>query len=110
YFDQFAFQSMTTTKFLEVLKSKLLANNPGLEEKLQINAWVYGPGIPTNSAQPHSDRFLKVEEQAKVYQSGTLAKQLKTEGWTSHEWIHFLQAIPTAMNEKQMAELDSAFH
>ena len=110
YFEQFAFQSMTTPKFLEVLKSKLLANNPGLEDKLQINAWVFGPGIPSNSTQPHSDRFLKVEEQAKVWQSGTPANQLKTEGWTSHEWIHFLQALPAAMNEKQMAELDSAFH
>ena len=56
---------MTTTKFLEVLKSKLLVNNPGLEDKLQINDWVYGPGIPSNSAQAKSDRFLKVEEQVK---------------------------------------------
>lgn len=110
YFNEHAFQSMTTAEFLEILKSKLLTNNPALEEKLQMNAWVYGPGIPSNSAQPHSDRFLKVEEQAKAFQSGTSAKQLKTTGWTSHEWIHFLQALPAEMNEKQMAELDSAFH
>jgi aminopeptidase N len=110
YFNEFAFQSMTTAKFVEILKSKLLANNPGLEDKLQINAWVYGPGIPSNSAQPHSDRFLKVEEQAKAFQSGTSAKQLQTKGWTSHEWIHFLQALPAEMNDKQMTELDSAFH
>src|SRR5262245_66640933 len=101
---------MTTAKFLAVLQTKRLVNNPGLEEKLQINAWVCGPGIPSNSAQPNSDRFLKVEEQAKAWQSGTPAKQLKTSEWTSHEWIHFLQALPAAMSEKQMAELDSAFH
>ncbi|HEY7161369.1 MAG TPA: leukotriene A4 hydrolase C-terminal domain-containing protein, partial [Acidobacteriota bacterium] len=76
----------------------------------QIDAWVYGAGIPSNSARPHSDRFLKVEEQAKAFQSGTSAKQLKTTGWTSHEWIHFLQALPSEMNETQMTELDSAFH
>ncbi len=110
YFDRFAFQSMTTARFLEVLRSELFAGNPGSEEKIQINAWLYGPGIPSNGAQPHSDRFRKVEEQVKAWQSGTPAKDLKTSEWTSHEWLHFLRTVPAVMSEAQMAELNSAFH
>jgi hypothetical protein len=109
YFESHAFQSMTTAKFLEILRNDLLQNDKTLEEKLQIQQWVYGPGLPSNSARAKSDRFQKVEEQVKAWQAGTPAKDLKTANWTSHEWLHFLQTVPPAMNEKQMGELDSAF-
>jgi leukotriene A-4 hydrolase/aminopeptidase len=109
YFDSHAFQSMTTEQFLEILRNDLLGNNKSLEEKLQIQQWIYGPGLPANSARAKSDRFQKVEEQAKAWQAGTPAKDLKTENWSSHEWLHFLQTVPAAMNADQMKELDSAF-
>ena len=51
YFDTFAFQSMDTDGFLAYLREKLLAGRPGVEEKLQIAAWVDGPGIPANCPQ-----------------------------------------------------------
>ncbi|HSE39566.1 MAG TPA: M1 family metallopeptidase, partial [Acidobacteriota bacterium] len=109
YFDSHAFQSMTTAQFIEILRKDLLHNDKTLEDNLQIDEWAYGPGLPSNSAQPKSDHFHKVEEQAKLWQSGTPSRDLKTTNWTSHEWLHFLQSLPAVMNEKQMSELDSTF-
>jgi leukotriene A-4 hydrolase/aminopeptidase len=109
YFDNHAFQSMTTAGFLEILRKDLLKNDEALEDKLQIQQWVYGAGLPSNSARAKSDRFQKVEEQVKAWQAGTPAKDLKTTNWTSHEWLHFIQTLPPGLNEKQMAELDSTF-
>lgn len=109
YFDRFAFQSMTTTRFLEYLNQELIANDKALEQKLQINAWVCGPGIPSNVALAHSDRFKQVEEKVQAWIEGTPAPKLATGKWTTHEWLHFIRKLPTPLTSKQMAELDQSF-
>lgn len=109
YFDRFAFQSITTAQFLEYLHQELVGNDKGLEQKLQINAWVYGAGIPANVAVAHSDRFEKVEQQIQAWTQGTPVSKLETAKWTTHEWLHFLRKLPTPLTSKQMSELDQAF-
>ena len=34
---------------------------------------------------------------------------LGSEEWSTHEWLHFLRAIPTDLATERMAELDKAF-
>jgi leukotriene-A4 hydrolase len=80
-----------------------------MEQKLQIDAWVYGPGIPSNTAVAHSDAFTKVEEQIKLWSAGTPAKKLDTGNWTTQEWIHFLRNLPEPLKTSQMTELDESF-
>ena len=43
YFDTFAFHSMTTGEFVSYLRSHLLDETPGLEQKLKIDAWHFSP-------------------------------------------------------------------
>ncbi|MFZ2493707.1 MAG: M1 family metallopeptidase [Thermoanaerobaculia bacterium] len=109
YFDRHAFQSVTTESFLGELRT-LLAKHPGAEAKLTIDKWINGPGIPDNAPRVHSDAFVRVEEQVKAFESGTLASQLATSNWSTHEWIHFLRHLPKALTNEQMTSLDEAFH
>lgn len=106
YFDTFAFQSMTTDRFLDHLKTDLLG-----PEKVQLDvaAWVDGAGVPSDVIVPNSDRFEKVEDAIAAWSAGAPASQLATKEWTTHEWLHFLRNLPKELELRHMAELDKAF-
>ncbi|HRH69344.1 MAG TPA: M1 family metallopeptidase [Flavobacteriales bacterium] len=107
YFARFAFQSMTTDRFLSHLQEHLLEPN---HITLDVDAWVDGVGLPADAPTPVSDRFNKVEHEIQRWIAGTPARQLDTTGWSTFEWMHFLRHLPKAMTEEQMVELDKAFH
>jgi leukotriene-A4 hydrolase len=109
YFARHSFQSMDTASFVQYLRRELLSRHPGLEEKLQLEAWVYGPGIPAGAPAVSSERFAAVDAAAQSWQQGTPAAQLATGSWSSHEWVHFLQHLPRQLSPDQLAELDTAF-
>jgi leukotriene-A4 hydrolase len=105
YFDRHAFQSMTTDGFVTELKSAF----PKLGEKVDVNVWIHGPGIPANASVVQSDAFQKVEAQVEAFEKGTHAASLATKGWSTHEWIHFLRHLPKGLTLAQMTDLDAAF-
>jgi aminopeptidase N len=105
YFDHFAFQPMTTAKFEAYLKQNL----PDVVQKVDINAWIHGPGVPANAPTPRSEAFARVEAQAKAFAAGGGATALQADGWSSHEKVHFIQSLPT-LSAQRMAELDGRFH
>lgn len=111
YFDTFAFQSMTSETFVQYLRDNLIQGNQVLEKQLQIDAWVYGPGIPENIAKPHSDAFRRVDKQLHDWlNSSKPASRLKTENWTTQHWLHFLRGLPDQLGQEQLRELDDVFH
>ncbi len=105
YFSSFAFKPMDTKIFIEHLNAQL----PDVVQKVDINAWIHGPGIPSNAPQPHSEAFAKVEAQATAFANGATAASLQTDGWSSHQWVHFVQSLPILPAEK-MTDLDARFH
>jgi leukotriene-A4 hydrolase len=110
YFNTHAFKTMTTEKFLAYLRANLVKDDKELEEKLTINDWVYGPGIPKNVPRAERERFSKVDAEREKFLKGTAPAQLATQGWTTHEWLHFLRKMPRPLSQEQMAALDNAFH
>jgi len=109
YFARHSFQSMDTASFLTYLRQELLDKHPGLEERVQLDAWINGPGIPAVAPPVSSERFVAVEKAQRAWQSGTPAPALATADWSSHEWVHFLHGLPAALSPAQLAELDAAF-
>ncbi len=110
YFDHFAFQSMTTEGFLAWLDEKLLQKEPGLRERLLIDAWVYGPGLPENCPEPQSKALQQVLEQAGRWNSGASAGELDVTGWTTQHWLVFLRSLDgDRLDSNRMLELDRAF-
>ncbi|GGF06784.1 M1 family metallopeptidase [Hymenobacter cavernae] len=109
YFTRHSFQSMDTASFVSYLRRELLDQEPGLEERLQLDAWINGPGIPAVAPPVSSERFAAVEEALAKWQHGTPTADLGTADWSSHEWLHFLHGLPKQLTVEQLAELDRAF-
>jgi len=109
YFATHAFQSMTTEKFLEYLQKDLIKHDHKLEDSININAWVYEPGIPKNCPIIISKRFQKVDATLADWTNGKPTKELETENWSSHEWLQFIRHLPDNMTLAQMKDLDKAF-
>ena len=109
YFDRHAFQSMTAARFLADLREHLVRGDADLERRLQLDEWVYGTGLPDNAPVPRSDAFTRVEAQAAAFAQGTPASSLRTSGWSTQEWQHFLQTLPDTLPQQRLAELDQAF-
>ncbi|HEX6096196.1 MAG TPA: M1 family metallopeptidase [Thermoanaerobaculia bacterium] len=105
YFDKFAFEPMTNAIFENHLKTAL----PDVVQKVDINQWIHGPGLPANVPQPKSEAFTRVEQQAKAFADGGSVDAIQAEKWSSHERVHFIQSLPALPVEK-MAALDGRFH
>ena len=109
YFDEFAFRPMTTPRFLDRVREELFAGDPAALDRLGVEAWVYGPGLPANTPPIASAAFDTVDRQLEVWRAGTSAAELATGDWTTHEWLHFLRGLPDPLDSGRMAELDAAF-
>ena len=109
YFSDNTFKTMSTERFLTYLNEHLIKGDKALEEKLNIDAWVYGPGIPKNAPRADMERFSKVDAERERFLKGTDARQLATQGWTTHEWLHFMRKMPKPLTQEQMKQLDDAF-
>ncbi len=57
YFDRHAFQPMTSARFLADLRANLVRGDAALEARLQLDRWVYQPGVPDNAARPDPAAF-----------------------------------------------------
>jgi leukotriene-A4 hydrolase len=110
YFDTFAFQSMDSARFVQYLKQNLLGGDAAQAQKLQIDAWVFSPGLPSNAPEPRSEAFVPVDQAVKAFAGGAPAAQISTTGWSTHHWVHFLQTLPTPLDRSKMADLDATFH
>lgn len=111
YFDSHAFQSITTETFVDYLQKNLIAHNPKLLSRADVDEWIEKAGLPANAPAPQSDAFAKVEAQANDYLSGKIKpKAIRTKAWTTQEWLHFLKTMPENFGAEKMTELDAAFN
>jgi leukotriene-A4 hydrolase len=111
YFDHFAFKSIYTEQFLEYLKANLLAKKPGAVTDQQIQEWVYGPGIPSYAVLPAQDVFKHVDAARDGWVAGSVATaDLPVKGWSTQEWLHFLDNLPQTLPGERLASLDHAFY
>ena len=111
WFNDNAFGAVTTEDFISYLHENLHKDNPDALTREELNAWVYGPGLPETARKPESDAFAKVDEATKTwFEGGNIESLNKTsQAWSTHEWLHFLNSLPDGLTEAQFAQLDEAF-
>ena len=103
WFSEHAFGSVQTEDFVGFLRENLP------ESKVDLDAWISQPGLGPSAPTPHSPAFDRVDDVVKDFVSGKLrARALPTKGWTPHEWLHFLRALPPELPVKRLTELDKA--
>ena len=111
YVDRHAFQSITTAAFLADVRAHLVRGDSALEAKLQLDDWVYKPGLPANAVEPRSEALDRVRADAAAFAAGTPASSLKAKasGWSTQEWQYFLGNLPDTLSPMQLADLDKTF-
>lgn len=110
YFTEHAFKTITTEQFLAYLDANLIKGNTTLKNNINIDAWVYGPGMPANCPHNYPARFKKVDSARTKFVQGASAATLVTNGWTTYEWLHFLRKMPHPLPQERMKQLDNVFH
>nr|HQE11798.1 M1 family aminopeptidase/hydrolase [Flavipsychrobacter sp.] len=86
YFATYAFKTISTEEFLQYLNKHLIKDDQQLKKSLNIDAWVYGSGIPSNAPRVPFDRFNKVSIELHRFLSGNAPLQLNTKNWMTFEW------------------------
>ena len=110
FFNEFAFQSVTTEDFLAYLERTLLQTHMEALDAVRINQWVFEPGLPDGAPHPTSDAFSRLDPIRQGWLDGGIAaSDIDTDGWTYHQWKYFLDGMPEMLTEGQLAAIDQAF-
>jgi aminopeptidase N len=110
YFDSHAFQGMTTEGFRGVLLARLQQPGAPRITAEEIDAWIYGPGLPPTLPAVPQGVFAAVDRAAADWRAGRLATaDLPVEKWVPQEWVRFLDQQPADIAHGKLAELRSAF-
>src|SRR5262249_15605153 len=91
YFDRHAFQPMTSARFLADLRANLIRGDRALEQRLQLDTWVYQPGLPDNAAAPDPAAFAAVDAALQTARNGGPASAIPYESWNWAERVRFIK-------------------
>lgn len=108
YFSTYAFTSMHTEQFLEILNTRLL-NTPELQARVNAERWIYQPGMPESAPKPESEKFKTVDANISRFLQGNIPDAATTQQWSTHEWLHFLRHLPETLSLEQRAALDQTY-
>ncbi|MGB1944628.1 MAG: leukotriene A4 hydrolase C-terminal domain-containing protein, partial [Flavobacteriales bacterium] len=109
YFATHAFSVMDTDRFIDYLKSVLLTSDE-LQAAVNLNAWIFGPGLPDNCPTVSSARIERVDDALAGWEAGTTAtSDLPWNEWVYQERYRFLSNLNDATAPERLAELDAAW-
>jgi leukotriene-A4 hydrolase len=106
YFDRHAFQPQTSAGFLADIRKHLIKGDAELEAKLQLDAWVYGAGLPLNAVHVKSATLASIDGKRDAFVAGGPASAVQPSGWSTQEWQRFLIGLPRQMSAERLKELD----
>ena len=108
YFDNFAFQTLTTEIFLDYLDENLLQKYKGVISRDQAEAWMYEPGLPQGAPIPSSTTLDKAAELAAAWSIGEVSiEDVPVNEWSPQALIHFINSLPADLSNEKLALLDS---
>jgi hypothetical protein len=109
YFSTHAFSVMDTDRFIDYLKSVLLTTDE-LLAAVDLDAWIFGPGLPDNCPTVSSARIERVDAALAGWEAGTTATDdLPWNEWVYQERYRFLSNLDDATSPERLAELDAAW-
>jgi hypothetical protein len=107
YFAAHAFQSITSTRFLALLRRELCAGDARACARVQAEAWVHGTGLPDNLVVPVSERFEATRAAAAAFVASGALEGVRAD-WHTAEWLDFLGALPRRLPRARLEALDNA--
>lgn len=108
YFSDHKFETIITKDFLAYLNKNLLID---IDDSLNIEQWIFEPGIPKNCPKVVSKRFENAELLVKEFiKNGSVSLKNNVESWSTHEWLHFIKHLPENINLVQLSDLDQNYN
>ncbi len=102
YMKTFQFQSLTTEQFLDFLKAEL----PEVFEKVDVQTWVYKPGMPETWHRPQSHLYDEVEQALADFKQGKLPSKAQVKDWHRYQILSFLQGLPKTVSVEDCKTLE----
>ena len=110
WFNAHAFQSVDTETFRAWLLKDLARRGAPKISTEEIDAWLYGPGLPATTPALPTDVFDALDRAAKDWREGRIATtDLPVEHWVPMEWVRFLDEQPADLPDAKLAELRSTY-
>ena len=111
WFDTHAFQSVDTEAFRTWLLKDLARPGAPKISAEEIDAWIYGPGLPATIPALPTGVFDALDRAAKDWREGRVATaSLPANDWVPMEWVRFLDEQPAELPDAKLAELRAAYH
>lgn len=114
WFNDNAFKAVTTEDFISYLHENLHKDNPDALTRAELEAWVYGPGLPETARNPESDAFNEVTRLIGTWLAGDSNGDEMLEAskkWSTHEWLHMLNSLDDFgdVGAENLAVLDETY-
>lgn len=109
YFDEFAFQGITTEKFVDFLDARLLSVHHGIVSRAQVEKWMYEPGLPEGAVLPTSTNLDAAATMAATWSKGEIeVSDLPVSDWSPQATIHFINSLDADLPTDKLSEIDAA--
>jgi len=109
WFSRHQFQPVTTSIFLADIREHLIKGDKALADKLQLDRWIFEPGIPSNIASADPNAFATADAAVTAFKIGKLPDSGTWNDWTTDERLRFLTRIDQKQPADRLASLDRAF-
>ncbi|MCA9556246.1 MAG: M1 family metallopeptidase [Myxococcales bacterium] len=105
YIERFAFTSITTQDLLTFMQAEL----PQLAGAVDIDAWVYGTGIPADAPAARSEKLHALIDLAGGFHGDTHPEAAALTNLDATEWQVLLSLLPSTLPQSTCAWLDEHF-
>lgn len=103
YMKSFQFQSMTTERFIDFMQAEL----PEVFEKLNVQEWVYDPGMPGSWNKPQSHLYDEIVNILDEYKKGRRPAKEQVKNWGHYQTLSFLQGLPRVISVEDCKYFES---
>ena len=110
WFDEHAFEPVTTGQFRRFVIERLCNNDTAAAEALHLDDWINAEGLRRDAPDFDASVFAAPTAAARLYESGaTREPPVDAANWNTAEWLHFLQRLPKTVSVENLARLDAAY-
>lgn len=106
YFEEFAFQSLSTEQWEAYINFHLLDTQ---KVHFDLQSWLYGPGLPESHTEIASTKFDNVDNISRDFVRIGRINKSNTRSWSTHEWLHFIRSIPDDLHVSFYEKLEEMY-
>ncbi|MBM3122604.1 MAG: M1 family metallopeptidase [Chloroflexi bacterium] len=104
YIRRFRFQSLTTEDFLAFLEREL----PEAAQAVDVQAWVYRPGLPERLPAMRSALYDEVVRRRRDFEAGALPSSAEAAAWHPYQRILFLRLLPPTISIDDCGRIEAS--